>query len=202
MQRQQPRASSSFVRQGSESNELKELRFFLKQYSSFDESINSPLGPNLIAFTKGDLADIDQKLLEEEFAILRKILIDPRKFFSKKKLGNPLFPYKPGRFKNFNDKTLNVLDGIKKGITIEEKNIRLSKKVEKYEKILKDKESISAYIKERFGAFVMFKDIEEKLTVRPTFKPQYDIYLQRYGKPPEGRFDQKLLAEIEKELNL
>ena len=93
-----------------------------------------------------------------------------------------------------------MLNGLLKGITIGENNDRLLNTIEGYKEILKDKESISAYLQKRFGGFNMFSNVEAKLEVKPIFKPKYAIYLERHGKPPDGRYDQELLAQIEKEL--
>ena len=134
---------------------------------------------------------------------LALILVD-NKNFSKTRLGNlDTYNYNPKIVNEFKSICFKILDGLERGLLLDDKNNTLELHVNRCNEILKDKDSIVEYYKERFvGTTSIFGDneISAQLTVTPILKREYAVYIERHGMPEGFIFDNEILAGIIKEL--
>lgn len=181
-------------------NETENLKLQLKKYDVINKRVVSRLQPNLTDFREGDFGNIDKETLSGELAL---ILVD-NKNFSKTRLGNlDTYNYNPKIFNEFKSICFKILDGLERGLLLDDKNNTLELHVNRCNEILKDKDSIVEYYKERFvGTTSIFGDneISAQLTVTPILKREYEVYIERHGMPEGFIFDNEILAGIIKEL--
>ncbi len=181
-------------------NETENLKLQLKKYDVINKRVVSRLQPNLTDFREGDFGNIDKETLSGELAL---ILVD-NKNFSKTRLGNlDTYNYNPKIFNEFKSICFKILDGLERGLLLDDKNNTLELHVNRCNEILKDKDSIVEYYKERFvGTTSIFGDneISAQLTVTPILKREYAVYIERHGMPEGFIFDNEILAGIIKEL--
>lgn len=180
-------------------NKIKRIRhFYLKQYDVLNNLVIKKLNPNLDNFRDGDFENINREEIGEE---TRKTLINKEDNFSENVFGNVTkYNYNPLIFDDFINYSFKVLNGMNSAILLKDSNESLSNQIENYENILKDSQSIRDYYNERFNKGSFIPEIITDLSVVPTLKLKYQIYIDRYSMPESGIFDSKLLAEIEKEL--
>lgn len=180
-------------------NKIKRIRhFYLKQYDVLNNLVIKKLNPNLDNFIDGDFENINREEIGEE---TRKTLINKEDNFSENVFGNVTkYNYNPLIFDDFINYSFKVLNGMNSAILLKDSNESLSNQIENYENILKDSQSIRDYYNERFNKGSFIPEIITDLSVVPTLKLKYKIYIDRYSMPESGIFDSKLLAEIEKEL--
>ena len=181
-------------------NETENLKLQLKKYDVINKRVVSRLQPNLTDFREGDFGNIDKEALSGELAL---ILVD-NKNFSKTRLGNlDTYNYNPKIFNEFKSICFKILDGLERGLLLDDKNNTLELHVNRCNEILKDKDSIVEYYKQRFvGTTSIFGDdeISAQLTVTPILKREYAVYIERHGMPEGFIFDNEILAGIIKEL--
>ncbi len=179
-------------------NETENLKLQLKKYDVINKRVVSRLQPNLTDFREGDFGNIDKETLSGELAL---ILVD-NKNFSKTRLGNlDTYNYNPKIFNEFKSICFKILDGLERGLLLDDKNNILVESVRRSNEILKDIDSIKEYVKERFGGINLFgSGLETALTVAPKLKREYEVYIERHGMPEGFIFDNEILAGIIKEL--
>lgn len=177
-----------------------ELRLQLKKYDVLNENVLSTLQESLTYFREGNFGSIDEELLSGEIA---GYLVE-EKNFSKTRLGNvDDYDYKAKIFEDYKSGCFKILDGLKRGLLLNNENNTLELHVNRCNEILKDKESILEYYKERFvGVTSIFGDdeISAQLKVMPILKKEYEVYIERHGMPEGLIFDNEILAGIIKEL--
>lgn len=179
-------------------NETENLKLQLKKYDVINKRVVSRLQPNLTDFREGDFGNIDKEVLSGELAL---ILVD-NKNFSKTRLGNlDTYNYNPKIFNEFKSICFKILDGLERGLLLDDKNNILVESVRRSNEILKDIDSIKEYVKKRFGGINLFgSGVETALTVAPKLKREYEVYIERHGMPEGFIFDNEILAGIIKEL--
>jgi len=175
-----------------------DLKYQLKKYDVMNNLVLNTLQDSLTHFREGNFENIDEEVLCGELA---QILIDNTNF-SKKNLGDvDSYDYKKTIFFDYKSACFKILDGLEKGLELDQKNKGLKLRVDRCDEILKDQESIKKYLLERFGGMNIFGDkIEAELKVYPKLKKQYQVYVDRHGFPEGAIFDNELLAGIIKEL--
>ena len=175
-----------------------ELRLQLKKYDVLNENVLSTLQESLTYFREGNFGSIDEELLSGEIG---GYLIEDKNF-SKTRLGNvDDYDYKAKIFEDYKSGCFKILDGLQRGLELNEKNTGLRLRVDRCDKILKDRESMIKYYRETFGGINLFGDeINTELTEVPLVKKEIVIYMNRHGFPEGGIFDNELLAGIIKEL--
>jgi len=194
--KRQKKGQDSLVRR-SKKEDL-DLKYQLKKYDVLNKNVLSTLQESLIYFREGNFGSIDEELLSGEIAGF----IIENKNFSKIRLGNvDEYDYKAKIFEEYKSGCFKILDGLEKGLELDQKNKGLKLRVDRCDEILKDQESIKKYLLERFGGMNIFGDkIEAELKVYPKLKKQYQVYVDRHGFPEGAIFDSELLAGIIKEL--
>jgi hypothetical protein len=173
------------------------LQIQLKKYEKLNEHIMSMLTVNLDNFREGMFSDVDTTKNRE----IGQLLVDDN-IFSKATLANVSnYIYKPATFDEYILHLHRVLDGLIQALILHKTNVVCENNNLNYEGILKDKDSISAYLIKRYGGNSIFGDeISRALTVNPQLKKQYAVYVERHGFPDNMLFKSELISEIIKEL--
>ena len=129
-------------------NETENLKLQLKKYDVINKRVVSRLQPNLTDFREGDFGNIDKEVLSGELAL---ILVD-NKNFSKTRLGNlDTYNYNPKIFNEFKSICFKILDGLERGLLLDDKNNILVESVRRSNEILKDitKEALANEVMKR-----------------------------------------------------
>lgn len=184
---------------GQGNEKIKKLRIASKRLETIITNVVPTLQTELQKLSEENIEILNETTIK--FTELRSILSN---LPSEKKL---IFNLENFELKNQTldftiDLFFKILDTIKQTVQTINLNRGQQVTIDRFKDILKTKDSIEQYVIDTFFSKDFFGPMAGYLTVKPQIKPQIIVYLQRYGKPPEGRFDQKLLAEIEKELNL
>jgi hypothetical protein len=105
-------------------------------------------------------------------------------------------------FDTYKENTFKVINGLNRAIELYKENqakasyiLTLQEKV----KILETPELLVEYLKSRSMSMSSLA-VSSSLNLTVTLKPQYVLYFERHGAPPEGVFDSEKLAVIIKEL--
>jgi len=175
----------------------KKLTIHLRKYETLNERIMSNLLNNLEYFRNGEFDNIDTSVNSE----LGILLSDD--IFSDVVLSNVSdYIYNIKTFEEYRLNAHRILDGLVEALLLHKTNLSCKTGNESYAAILKDKESTSKYLIQKYGGSSIFGDkIKADLTVMPTLKEEYMIYIERYGLPPKLKFKSELLSEILRELN-
>lgn len=195
--KRQTKGQDSLVRR-SKKEDL-DLKYQLKKYDVMNNLVLNTLQDSLTHFREGNFENIDEEVLCGELA---QILIDNTNF-SKKNLGEvDSYDYKKTIFFDYKSACFKILDGLKRGILLDNENNTLLLHKQRCDEILKDKDSIVEYYKERFCVTNIFGDneITTELKHVPLLKREYEVYIERHGFPEGAIFDNELLAAIIKEL--
>ena len=105
-------------------------------------------------------------------------------------------------FDTYKENTFKVINGLNRAIEVYKENQAKEKHIlslQEKERILETPELLVEYLnKKKAGMSSLAVSTTLDLTV--SLKPQYALYFERHGAPPEGVFDSEKLAAIIKEL--
>ena len=105
-------------------------------------------------------------------------------------------------FDTYKENTFKVINGLNRAIELYKENQAKATQIlslQEKEKILEDMTLLQEYLDNRAKRMTLF-ETSTGLTLQPMLKPQYALYFERHGAPPEGVFDSEKLAVIIKEL--
>lgn len=179
---------------------LREFNRFKELYDIVLTSLNSYLN----YFRDASFNDLNTLFTQEVYTSLAGLIVT--KFGTGLNYSNILSyeaVYDSGLFTHYQENSYKILDGLNRAIELYGENRNQSARIltlEEKEKILEDMELLREYLKKKSMPM-------QSLAVNTTInfgsiiiKPQYELYFQRHGPPPEGVFDTEKLAIIIKEL--
>jgi len=174
-----------------------------KRFKDLDTTIYNSLNSYLEYFRDASFNDLTTLFTQEVYNNLAATVVT--KFGSNIDLDSIVdFDniYDSKLFSKYSDGAYSIINGLNRSIILYKDNQTQENKIsllEEKEKILEDPTLLNNYVNEfnsRRGGFV----VEYTASLLPKLKPQYELYFQRHGPPPEGVFDSEKLAVIIKEL--
>ena len=174
-----------------------------KRFKDLDTTIYNSLNSYLEYFRDASFNDLTTLFTQEVYNNLAATVVT--KFGSNIDLDSIVdFDniYDSKLFSKYSDGAYSIINGLNRSIILYKNNQTQENKIsllEEKEKILEDPTLLNNYVNEfnsRRGGFV----VEYTASLLPKLKPQYELYFQRHGPPPEGVFDSEKLAVIIKEL--
>lgn len=174
-----------------------------KRFKDLDTTIYNSLNSYLEYFRDASFNDLTTLFTQEVYNNLAATVVT--KFGSNIDLDSIVdFDniYDSKLFSKYSDGAYSIISGLNRSIILYKDNQTQENKIsllEEKEKILEDPTLLNNYVNEfnsRRGGFV----VEYTASLLPKLKPQYELYFQRHGPPPEGVFDSEKLAVIIKEL--
>ena len=178
---------------------LREFNRFKELYDIVLISLNSYLN----YFRDASFNDLNTLFTHEVYTSLAGLIVT--KFGTGLNYSNILSyeaVYDSGLFTHYQENSYKILDGLNRAIELYKENRNQSARIltlEEKEKILEDMELLTEYLENLKKTMNLFH-VEQEILLNPILKPQYELYFQRHGPPPEGVFDTEKLAIIIKEL--
>ena len=105
-------------------------------------------------------------------------------------------------FDTYKENTFKVINGLNRAIEVYKENQAKEKHIlslQEKERILETPELLVEYLKKKKAGMSSLA-VSTTLDLTVSLKPQYALYFERHGAPPEGVFDSEKLAVIIKEL--
>ena len=178
--------------------EISALNKYLGYYQNLHSQVITGLRQMLIQYSTGDFASLEQTLTQENYNLLSSRLID---YVSLQNVPDT-YVYNPLLFRVYTETFHRVLEGLLKSErqykTLKDVSAQLISVADKAA-ILDDMERLREYLEARQNQSVL-TEIDVKLNLIATLKPQYQRYVELYGLPPDLVFESQKLAEIIQEL--
>ena len=105
-------------------------------------------------------------------------------------------------FSKYNVSAYSIINGLNRAIEVYKENQAKEKHIlslQEKERILETPELLVEYLKKKKAGMSSLA-VSTTLDLTVSLKPQYALYFERHGAPPEGVFDSEKLAVIIKEL--
>ena len=133
---------------------------------------------------------------------LTRVLNNENTFFMNNPRRLNIYKYRGGLVDNYIFMTNRVIDTIKQAMTeyIKIKNLESqNEELKSYKQILEDKDKLTEYLEQQRNTSHIFS-AAATLTVAPSIKLWYKVYMDRHGPPGDGVFNSELLSGIIEEL--
>ena len=168
----------------------------LNKFQFMHKVVESKLSNYLNDFRKGNFDDLYENFTEEQY---RKfgVLLENGGIYNNKLLKS--FKYIPPTFDSYRNSFHRLLDGINLSAYNAKILTDISNDYKYAYSILKDPKKLKDYFEEKFGAkYTLSENIVE---IEPLeLKPEYRIYIEKYGPPVNFVFESEKLSAIILEL--
>lgn len=165
----------------------------------------SELLPYVEEFRDADFSDLGGEIARQNIdAIAEKLTVDG--FFDPTQEELDAYIENTDIFQVFKSMIYHFIDGLNAGILLDAKNTTTqneNQRLTEYRSILMDPDLLKEYIKKNYsGMRTALIEVEYETKETFTLAPEYELYLTRYGVPPNAIFESEKLNEIKKELGI
>lgn len=171
----------------------------VKKYQALYGAAISQLLPSLNYYKFGDFESLNTEFTNKKYAEVAETLADGDRYSDARV---EKITYKDATFNTIRNSFHGILDGLNRGRIQHLDEVDHLEQINEFQTILQDPEKLQEYYKAHYETYEN-KDlsVEVELSLAPAFKPEYGIYIERFGLPINGVFESEQLATILLELN-